>query len=335
MNATQIPTSMAVIEISEPGPPDVLVSATRPVPQPGPDELLIKVSGAGVNRPDCLQRRGIYPAPRGASDLPGLEVAGQVVATGQSVSNWQIGDQVCALVAGGGYAAYCCAPASQCLPVPTNMALTHAAALPETFFTVWSNLFDRAQLQAGESVLIHGGASGIGTTAIQMARAMGARVYATAGTDEKCKLCETLGAEYAINYRRDKFAAVMKELTQGQGVNVVLDIVGGAYLDDNLKVLASDGRLAIVGVLGGATGAANLGRMLTKRLTITASTLRARDQLAKSSIAEKLRQNIWPKLDAGEIQPVIQAILPLDDAAQAHRLLEANEALGKIVLTCD
>ncbi len=335
MPQPQIPSSMAVVEISEPGPPEVLVGARRPVPQANSDEVLIKVSGAGVNRPDCLQRRGIYPAPPGASDLPGLEVSGQVVAVGSSVSNWQIHDEVCALIAGGGYAEYCAAPAAQCLPVPKNMELIHAAALPETFFTVWSNLFDRAQLKKGESVLIHGGASGIGTTAIQMARATGARVYATAGSDEKCALCKTLGAEHAINYRQENFTLAMKELTDAQGVDVVLDIVGGAYLDDNLKVLATDGRLAIIGVLGGGKGEANLGRMLTKRLTITASTLRARDQQAKSAIAEQLRQHIWPKLDAGEIKPVIQKIIPLRDAADAHRLLEANEARGKIVLSCD
>ena len=322
------------MEISRHGPPDVLEPATRPLPRPGPHDVLIRVAAAGVNRPDCLQRRGLYPPPAGESDLPGLEISGTVVTLGEKVSKLRYGDKVCALLAGGGYAEYCVAPASQCLPLPMNMDMEHAAALPEAMFTVWSNLFDRAQLEADQTVLIHGGASGIGTTAIQMATAFGARVFATVGTNEKRSLAERLGAERAINYHDESYLEVVQKLTDRRGVDVILDIVGAKYFHDNLELLAPDGRLVVIGVLGGSrVDELDLGRLLTRRLTITGSTLRARDRETKSNIAASLREWVWPMLDAGDIAPVIQAALPLEEAAQAHRMLEANEAMGKLVLT--
>jgi len=300
---------------------------------PGSGEVLIRVAAAGVNRPDCLQRRGLYPPPDGASDLPGLEVSGTVVAAADDIATLSIGDRVCALLAGGGYAEYCTAPAVQCLPIPAGLDFAQAAALPETFFTVWTNVFDRGRLTSGETLLVHGGASGIGTTAIQLARAFGSRVLATAGSDEKCRLCEDLGAELAINYRTGRFLDIIKPATGG--VDVILDIVGGAYLDDNTKLLNAEGRLVIIGILGGAKGELNLGRVLTKRLVITGSTLRARSPSAKGDIARTLRTQVWPKIEAGEITPVIHARLPLTSAARAHEILEANEAMGKIVLLID
>jgi len=333
MTQTPLPERMRVVEISRHGPPDVLAAATRPMPVPGPDEVLIRVAAAGVNRPDCLQRRGLYPPPMGASDLPGLEVSGHVVMRGSNVRGLRFGDPVCALLSGGGYAEYCVAPASQCLPVPLNMGLVQAAALPETFFTVWANLFERGRLEADDIVLVHGGASGIGTTAIAMAKAFGARVFATAGSDAKTQLCESLGAERAINYRNENFADVIKTVTDGYGVDIVLDIVGGNYFQDNIRLLAPDGRLCVVGVLGGADAQLNLGRVLTKRLTITGSTLRARSPEEKGEIALALEEWIWPLLDAGKLTPVIQASFPLHQAAEAHRIMEANEAMGKLVLT--
>jgi putative PIG3 family NAD(P)H quinone oxidoreductase len=323
---------MAAIGISEPGGPGVLKPVRRPVPQPASDEVLIRVLAAGVNRPDCLQRRGLYPPPPGASDLPGLEVAGTVAATGDEVTRFRTGDEVCALLAGGGYAAYCTVPELQCLPVPAGFDATRAAALPETFFTVWSNVFDRGRLSPGESILIHGGASGIGTTAIQLARAFGARVFATAGTDAKCELAQKLGADRAINYKENSFLKTVKDATNGNGVDVILDIVGGAYLADNLRLLAPDGRLVVIGLLGGSKAELDLGRVLTKRLTVTGSTLRNRSPAFKGAIADSLREQVWPKLENGEIAPVIQSTLPLEEAARAHELLEANEAMGKIVL---
>lgn len=328
-----IPQTMTAIEISEPGSPEVLKPAQRAVPAPAAGEVLIEVAAAGVNRPDCLQRRGLYPPPPGASDLPGLEVSGRVVASGEGVTGFSVGDRVCALLAGGGYAEFCAAPAVQCLPAPAKLDLIQSAALPETCFTVWTNVFDRAALKPGECILVHGGASGIGTTAIQMAKAAGCRVFATVGNDKKRELAERLGAERAVNYRQEEFCDVIKSATDGYGVDVILDIVGGSHLDDNTRLLATGGRLTIIGVLGGAKAELNLGRVLTKRLTITGSTLRNRSPEFKGRIAQALFENVWPQIENGAIEPVIQATFPLVEAARAHALLEANQAMGKIVLT--
>ena len=330
MTAAELPETMTAIAIREPGGPEVLTPMQRPLPQPGADEVLIRVAAAGVNRPDCLQRQGLYPPPPGASDLPGLEVAGTIVATGHAVNSAAVGDEVCALLTGGGYAEYCVTPAVQCLPIPAGLSALEAATLPETFFTVWSNVFDRARLAAGETFLVHGGASGIGTTAIQVARAFGARVFATVGSDEKRTYCEQLGAERAINYRAENFLEIVKD--SAGGADVILDIVGGKYLDDNVKLLKPDGRLAIIAVLGGAKAELNLARVMMKRVQITGSTLRARDPAFKGAIAESLRQHVWPKLADGTIKPVIQERFPLAAAAAAHRVLDENRAMGKLVL---
>ncbi len=330
MGARDLPAQMTAIEISAPGGPDVLHPVTRPVPQPDTGEVLIRIAAAGVNRPDCLQRRGLYPPPDGASDLPGLEVAGTVVAIADDVTSLSIGDRVCALLAGGGYAEFCTAPAVQCLPVPEGLTLTQAAALPETCFTVWTNVFDRGRLTSGETLLVHGGASGIGTTAIQLARAFGSRVFATVGSDAKRELCESLGAERAINYHAERFIDVIG--AAAGGVDVILDIVGGAYLDDNTRLLNTGGRLIVIGILGGAKAELNLGRVLTKRLVITGSTLRNRSPAFKGEIARSLRSQVWPKIEAGAIAPVIHATFPLTEAARAHEILEANAVMGKIVL---
>ena len=323
---------MIAIEIARPGGPEVLVPVERPKPAPGAGEVLIQVAAAGVNRPDAMQRAGHYPPPPGASDIPGLEVAGTIVDVGSDVREWRAGDSVCALVAGGGYAEYCVAPAPQCLPVPRGCDLEHAAAIPEAFFTVWTNLFDRGRLKAGESVLIHGGTSGIGTTAIQLARARSSRVFATAGSAEKCAACERLGAERAINYREADFVAAIREATGGRGVDVVLDMVGGDYLARNLDVLATDGRLVQIAVLGGAKGTLNLIAMMQRRLTLTGSTLRARPVAEKAAIAVELRAHAWPLLEAGTVRPVIHATFPLRAAADAHRVLESGAHIGKLVL---
>jgi len=323
---------MLAIEIREAGGPEVLTPVQRPLPEPGPGEVLIRVAAAGVNRPDCLQRRGLYPPPPGASDIPGLEVAGTIVRCADDVTGFGPGDKVCALLTGGGYAEYCTVPAVQCLPGPRSYSFVEAAALPETLFTVWSNVFERGALKAGERLLVHGGASGIGTMAIQLARAFGARVFATVGSDEKVALCEQLGAERAINYRQQQFAEVIPELTGGEGVDVILDIVGGKYLDDNLRSLREDGRLVVIAVLGGAKAELNLARMMTRRLTLTGSTLRARPPAEKGRIAAVLLEQVWPLLEARTVVPVIQQTFPLSAAADAHRLLEANGALGKSVL---
>jgi NADPH2:quinone reductase len=330
MTAADFPETMTAIAIREPGGPEVLETVERPLPQPGSDEVLIRVAAAGVNRPDCLQRQGIYPPPPGASDLPGLEVAGTVAATGSAVDSIAVGDEVCALLTGGGYAEFCVAPAVQCLPIPAGLSTVEAATLPETFFTVWSNVFDRARLAAGETLLVHGGASGIGTTAIQLAHTFGARVFATVGSDEKRAYCERLGAERAINYHAENFPDVVKDMAGG--ADVILDIVGGKYLDDNVKLLKPDGRLVVIAVLGGAKAEINLARVMMKRLQITGSTLRARDAAFKGAIAASLRQHVWPKLEDGAIQPVIQARFPLAAAADAHRVLDENRAMGKVVL---
>ncbi|HTM05250.1 MAG TPA: NAD(P)H-quinone oxidoreductase [Vicinamibacterales bacterium] len=322
------------IEIARPGPPDVLRPVDRPDPEPGPGDVLIRVAAAGVNRPDIMQRKGLYPPPPGASDLPGLEVAGTIVAVGPGVADWRVGDDVCALVAGGGYASLCVAPALQCLPVPRGMDLTTAAAIPETFFTVWTNVFDRGRLRPGEWALFHGGSSGIGTTAIQLAAARGAVVIATAGSDEKCRVCESLGAQRAINYRRESFRDAIRQLTQDRGVDLVLDIVGGHYFADNVMVLATDGRLVQIGLMDGERLAQiDLARVLGRRLTITGSTLRPRTVDEKGQIAAALKREVWPLLEKGVVRPRIHATFPLAQAAQAHALMESSEHAGKIVLT--
>jgi putative PIG3 family NAD(P)H quinone oxidoreductase len=322
------------IEISRPGDPEVLVPTERPDPVPGPDEVLIRVAGAGVNRPDVLQRRGGYPPPPGASDIPGLEVSGTIAAVGARVQQWHVDDAVCALVAGGGYASLCVAPAVQCLPAPVGLDLVAAGALPEAFFTVWTNVFDRGRLRAGETALFHGGSSGIGTTAIQLAAARGVTVLATAGSDEKCRVCEDLGAKQAINYRTADFVEAVHELTDGRGVDLILDMVGGSYVNRNLAALAMDGRLVQIGFMSGASEASvDFRRVLSRRLTITGSTLRPRTTEEKGRIAAALRTEVWPLLDRGVVRPVVHRVFPLVEAAAAHRLMESSGHIGKIVLT--
>ena len=324
---------MQCIEISEPGAPAVLKAAQREAPVARAGELLISVFAAGVNRPDVMQRLGLYPAPPGASDLPGLEVAGEVAAVGAGVTGWQVGDRVCALTNGGGYAEQAVAPAGQCLPVPAGMDFVAAAGLPETFFTVWTNVFMRGGLQAGESLLVHGGSSGIGTSAIQMARATGATVYATAGSAEKCAACVELGADLAVNYRNDDFETVLQERTGGAGVDVILDMVGGDYINRNIRLAAPDGRIVNIAFQGGFEAAVNFVPVLLKRLTLTASTLRPQSAEAKAAIAAQLLEHIWPRLESGDISPVIAATFPLQDAAAAHELMESSAHIGKIILT--
>lgn len=323
---------MRCIEISTPGGPEVLKAVERPDPVPGPGDVLIKVAAAGVNRPDVMQRRGRYPPPQGASDIPGLEVAGTIVALGAGVGAWQVGDRVCALVSGGGYATLCVAPAPQCLPIPSTLDFISAAALPETFFTVWTNVFERGRLKLGEDVLFHGGTSGIGTTAIQLAAARGARVFATAGSDKKCRACEELGALRGINYKTEDFVAVIAEVTHGRGVDLILDIVGGDYLGRNLASLAMDGRLVQIGLMGGETASVDLRRILGRRLTVTGSTLRPRTVEEKGQIARSLRQEVWPLLEQRIVKPVIYRTFPLAEASEAHRLMESSDHVGKLVL---
>jgi putative PIG3 family NAD(P)H quinone oxidoreductase len=323
---------MIAIEIREPGGPEVLVPVERRKPIIGEGDVLIKVAAAGVNRPDVMQRKGNYPPPPGASDIPGLEVAGTIEVVGTQAGPWRIGDTVCALVSGGGYAEYCAAPAPQCLPIPRGMDLVHAAAVPETTFTVWTNLFDRGRLVAGESVLLHGGASGIGTTAIQLARAHGARVFATAGSADKCAACEALGAERAFNYREVDFVAAVKEATGGQGVNVVLDIIGGDYLQRNLDVLAVDGRLVQIGVMSGPKAQINIMPVLQRRLWITGSTLRPRSIAEKGALARAVHEHVWPLFESGAVSVRVHATFPLREAAAAHRVMDASEHIGKLVL---
>jgi NADPH2:quinone reductase len=324
---------MRAIEITQPGPPDVLKICERPMPVPDAGQVLIKVHAAGVNRPDVLQRTGNYPVPPGASDLPGLEVAGEVVGGDLDGSGFSKGDMVCALVQGGGYAEYCVAPSAQCLPVPKGLSAVEAASLPETFFTVWSNVFDRAKLANGETLLVQGGTSGIGVTAIQIAAALGHRVFATAGSDEKCRACEALGAERGINYRSEDFAEVIKAATAGKGVDVILDMVGGDYVPREITCLADDGRLVFIALLGGAKATVNFGQVLLRRLTITGSTLRPRPVAFKAAIAAQLCERVWPLLESGKIKPVIYRTFPLEQAAQAHALMETSTHIGKIVLT--
>jgi len=328
-----IPTTMRAVEITQPGGPEVLKIGARPVPQPKPGEVLIKVAAAGVNRPDTMQRTGHYPVPPGASDIPGLELAGAVVALGEGVREWRVGDTVTALVQGGGYAEYCTAPAPQCLPVPRGMTPVEAASLPETFFTVWSNVFDRAGLKPGESFLVQGGSSGIGVAAIQMVKAFGNKVLATAGSADKCEACVKLGADRAINYKSEDFVAVAKEATAGRGVNVILDMVGGDYVDRELKCLADDGRIVIIAFLGGSKATVGLTDILRRRLTVTGSALRPRPVEFKAAIARNLREKVWPLIETGRIKAVIHKTFPLAEASKAHALMESSTHIGKIVLT--
>jgi NADPH2:quinone reductase len=323
---------MIAVEIARPGGPEVLRIVERPTPQPGSDEVLIRVEAAGVNRPDAMQRLGKYPPPPGASDIPGLEIAGTVAALGAGVRTLTTGDRVCALVSGGGYAEYCVAPAVQCLRVPERLDAVSAAAIPETFFTVWTNLFERGGLRAGERALVHGGTSGIGTAAIQLARAFDAVVYATAGSDEKCDVCRRLGAAVAINYKKDDFFEVVKRETGGAGVNVILDIVGADYVARNIDCLGMNGRLVQIGTQAGSRASINLRPILQRRLTLTGSTLRARSVEEKGALAREVERYIWPLLESGRVAPVIDRTYPLAGAADAHRRLESSEHIGKIVL---
>jgi len=328
-----VPVEMSVVEIAAPGGPEQLKLAQRPVPTPQEGEVLVRVAAAGVNRPDVMQRQGRYPPPAGASDLPGLEIAGEIVALGPKVSGRSVGEAVCALLPGGGYAAYAVAAAPLCLPIPTGVSMVEAAAIPETFFTVWTNLFDRGRCKAGETVLIHGGTSGIGTTAIQLAAAWGARVFATAGSDDKARACERMGAVRGINYRTEDFVEVMRAQTDGKGVDVTLDMVAGSYVPRNLEIAALEGRIVVISLLGGSRAEINMGLILTKRLTLTGSTLRARTVAQKAEVADAVHKNIWPLLAAGRVRPVIHATFPLAEASEAHRLMETSNHIGKIVLT--
>ncbi|QNA89712.1 NAD(P)H-quinone oxidoreductase [Massilia sp. Dwa41.01b] len=323
---------MRAIEITQPGKPEVLQPCERPLPVLKDGEILIRVHAAGINRPDVLQRLGHYPVPPGASDLPGLEVAGEIVDGILAGSGFAKGDMVCALVQGGGYAEYCAAPLAQCLPVPGGLSAVEAASLPETFFTVWTNVFDRAGLSEGETLLVQGGTSGIGVTAIQLASALGHRVFATAGSDEKCRACEALGAERGINYRNEDFVAVVKDLTGGRGVDVVLDMVAGDYVAREIDCLTDDGRIALIALLGGAKANVDLGQVLRRRLSISGSTLRPRPVAFKAAIAQKLRERAWPLIEQGRIKPVIYKTFPLEEAAAAHALMESSTHVGKIVL---
>ncbi|HWH46806.1 MAG TPA: NAD(P)H-quinone oxidoreductase [Burkholderiales bacterium] len=323
---------MRAIEITAPGGPEVLRVTRRAVPAPAANEVLIEVAAAGVNRPDVLQRKGGYPPPPGASDIPGLELAGTIVATGAGVKEWKIGDRVCALVTGGGYAEYVAAPVPQCLSIPRGLTLIEAAGLPETFFTVWVNVFERAGLKDGETLLVQGGSSGIGVTAIQMARAFGHQVFVTAGSAEKCAQCEKLGASRAINYRTEDFVAVVRELTAGKGVDVILDMVGGDYVPRELSCLSDDGRLSLIAFLGGTKATIDMTDILRRRLTITGSTLRARSVEVKGKIAFALKRKVWPLIEAGRIKPVVYRTFALEQASAAHALMESSAHVGKIIL---
>ena len=324
---------MRFINISEYGGPEVMEIKEGAAPDPAKGEVLIRVHAAGVNRPDVMQRQGLYAPPPGASPILGLEVSGEVVATGNDVSAWSVADRVCALTNGGGYAEYVAVPAGQCLPVPAGLPLEEAAALPETFFTVWANVFDRAGLKPGESFLVHGGSSGIGTTAIQMAKSLGSKVFTTAGSAEKCAACQRLGADVAINYTEQDYVKVLKEATDGQGVDVILDMVGGDYVARNLELAAVDGRIASISFLKGSQVEIDMMQILRKRLTVTGSTLRPRSAEAKAGIAEKLRTQIWPLIESGEIKPLIAARFPLADVVESHKLMESSKHIGKIILT--
>ncbi len=329
-----IPTQQKAIEVSEPGGPDVLKINNFPVPEPGENQVLIKVAAAGVNRPDVFQRLGFYPPPPGAPDIPGLEVSGEVVATGTNTERWQPGDKVCTLLAGGGYAEYAVADAGLCLPVPERTTLTESTGLPETCFTVWHNLFERAELKPGEWLLVHGGTSGIGTTAIQMASALGVKVIATAGSDEKCQVCEALGATRAINYHNEEFAPICKELT-GKGVNVILDIVGGDYVQKNIKASAPGARIVNIAFLRGSKVEIDLMPVMLKQLVLTGSTLRSQPLANKVRIARGVEEHVWPLIADGKMKPVIHSTFPLSDASEAHKLMESNQHIGKILLIND
>jgi len=331
---TTLPSTMTVIEIAGPGGPEVLRAATRPMPEPGSGEVLIAVAAAGINRPDIMQRKGQYPPPPGASDIPGLEIAGEIVAIGLGVHHLKIGDEVCALVTGGGYATYCVAPAPQCLPVPKGFSMVEAAALPETFFTVWHNVFERGKLRPGEAILIHGGSSGIGTVAIQLARAFGAgAIFATAGSRDKCHACEKLGATRGIDYKHEDFVQVIREATANRGVDVVLDMVGGDYIQKNLSVLAVEGRHVSIATQHGVMAEVNFVSIMGKRLTLTGSGLRPRSVEDKGAMAAAMRREVWPLLDSGKVKPVIYRTFSLAEAGEAHRLLETSSHIGKIVLS--
>ncbi len=328
-----LPDSMTVIEVPEAGDADAMTVGTRPVPTPGPDDVLIKVAAAGVNRPDVFQRAGAYPPPPGATDLLGLEVAGTIVAVGDAVTDWSVGNDVCALTPGGGYAEYCITPAAHCLPIPKGYDMVQAGSLPETFFTVWHNVFQRGGLKAGETFLVHGGSSGIGTTAIQLAKQFGATVITTAGSDEKCKACEELGADLAINYREQDWPAVVKEFTGKKGVDLILDMVGGDYVQKNLSCLAWDGRIVNIAFLKGSKVEVNLALFMIKRQTMTASTLRPQSDEDKAVMARELREQVWPLLDEGKIRSMVYKTFPLAEVSEAHRLMESSAHIGKIMLT--
>ncbi len=332
MDRVLLPESMRVVAAASHGGPEVLVVGARATPEPGVGEVLVRVAAAGINRPDILQRKGLYPPPPGAAEIPGLEIAGTIVALGPGTRTCRSGDRVCALVSGGGYAEYCVASSDQCLPVPRGMSMTEAGSLPETFFTVWSNVFDRAAIRQGESLLVHGGASGIGVCAIQLAHASGIRVFVTAGSAEKCAACERLGAEHAINYRTEDFVTAVKALTENRGVDVILDMVGGDYVDRELQVLAEGGRLVFISYLRGREATVDIDQVMRRRLVLTGSTLRARSIEFKAAIARSLRERVWPLLESGRVRPVVHAVFSLEQAAQAHAMMEGGMHIGKIVL---
>ena len=332
MTPSSIPEFMTAIEIVCPGGPEVLAAAKRPVPSPGPGEVLVRVEAAGVNRPDLMQREGRYPPPQGVSDIPGLEISGSVAAVGSGEIKWKRGQPLCALVAGGGYAEYCVVPASQCLPIPSSLNMISSASIPETFFTVWANVFERGCLKAGEVLLVHGGSSGIGTTAIQLASVFGAQVITTAGSERKCTACRRLGADVAINYRTEDFVDVVSAITKGRGVDLVLDIVGGSYTRRNIESLAVEGRLVQIAVLEGAKVDLNFIPIIQKRLTVTGSSLRPRSVMEKGALARALLVNVWPWIEKGLVKPVIDSVYPLEQAASAHQRMESSEHIGKIVL---
>jgi NADPH2:quinone reductase len=328
-----LPREMTVVEIAAPGGPEQLKTAVRPVPKPGDDEVLVRVEAAGVNRPDVMQRQGRYPPPPGASDLPGMEIAGEVVALGPKVSGVSLGDKVTSLLPGGGYAGYAIAAAPLLMPVPKGLSMVEAAAIPETFLTVWTNLFERGRCKAGDIVLIHGGTSGIGTTAIQLAKVWGARVFATAGSEAKARACEALGAVRGIDYKTEDFVEVIRAETKGYGVDITLDMVAGSYVQRNLEIAAVEGRVVTISLLGGSRAEINVGMILVKRLTLTGSTLRSRTVAQKAAVAQAVRQNVWPLIESGKVRPVIFKTFPLADASEAHRLMESSNHIGKIVLT--
>ena len=328
-----LPKDMTAIKISEPGGPEVLVPKVIPIPKPKKGEVLVKTAAAGVNRPDIMQRKGNYPPPRGASEIPGLEISGTIVKISDDVRFWKVGDKVCALVTGGGYAEYCTAPALQCLPIPENLSMEEAAALPETFFTVWDNVFTRGKLEPKETILIHGGSSGIGTTAVQLAFKFGANVIITAGSDEKCKASKKLGASAAINYRKTDFLEEVKKITNQKGVDVILDIVGGDYVTRNLRALSKGGRLIQIAVQGGSKAEIPVHLIMTKQLTVTGSTLRPRSVEEKALIKEQLHDKAWPLIESGEVKPLIYERFPLKQASNAHALMDSSAHIGKIVLT--